>query len=412
VRILGATTGGYAVYYFVRDNLPMAAPSIIGQYHFSNTQWGALLSASTIVYAFSKFSSGLLADVANPRILLPLGLALSAVANIAFGFGAGLGFFTAFWMLNSAFSGVGVPPCSRLLTHWFSAREIGRAWGIWNASHQIGGAVIAVAAGYLIAHFGWRAAFFVPAVFALLASVWLFGRLADAPETLGLPPIEVREHVESTGEAWTRTEKPSFWPLFRDHILTNRGVWVVSSANFFVYVVRIGILSWSPKYLLEAKHLNLAHAGVCVFAFEVAGIGGAYVSGWISDGVFKGRRGPVSTGFMLVLAGLVLALFKVDSGDVATLGLVFAGLGFFVYGPQMLVAVAATDYSTRAASASAVGLTGLLGYLGATFCGLSTGALVDRFGWDAAIWLYAGSALIGCALLATTCGWAAADGSN
>jgi sugar phosphate permease len=419
IRVLYATTGGYALFYFVRNNLGMATPAIVAQYGFSNTQWGLLLSASTIVYAFSKFASGLLADVANPRYLLPIGLFLSALANICFGFGTGLGVFTAFWMLSSAFSGVGVPPCARLLTHWFSPREIGRAWGVWNASHQIGGAVIAIWAGYLVAHFGWRSAFWAPAALAIAASFWLFNRLADSPESLGLPPIEIfegqarnetnapasgrtGEAVPSKGQA--QNGKPeSFWSVFRTNILTNKGVWIVSTANFFVYVVRIGILSWSPKYLTEAKHLTLINAGFCVFSFEVAGMFGAYVSGWLSDRVFMGRRGPVSTAFMFVLVGLVLALFRVTNGDGLTLGLIFAGLGFFVYGPQMLVAVAATDYSTRVASASAVGLTGLLGYLGATFCGLATGWLVDTFGWDSALWLYAGSAAAGCLLLATTC---------
>jgi len=421
IRVLYATTGGYALFYFVRNNLSMAAPAIISQYHLSNTQWGALLSASSIVYAFSKFFSGVLGDLANPRYLLGIGLFLSAVVNIIFGFGAGLGFFTLCWMLNNVFSAVGVPPCARLLTHWFSPREIGRAWGIWNSSHQIGGALIALWAGYLVTHYGWRWAFWAPAAVVIAGSFWLFNRLTDSPESMGLPSIEAHQSpkkkcsagvppavVETAGgdacapSAIASEPALPFRVIFRKHILNNTGVWVVSAANFFVYIVRIGILSWSPKYLTEAKHLTLVNAGVCVFSFEIAGMFGAYASGWLSDTVFKGRRGPVSAGFMLVLVGFLLALFRVTNGDVMTLGLLFGGMGFFVYGPQMLVAVAATDYSTKVASATAVGLTGLLGYLGATVCGVSTGALVDKVGWNGAIWLYVGSAAIGCLLLATT----------
>jgi OPA family glycerol-3-phosphate transporter-like MFS transporter/OPA family sugar phosphate sensor protein UhpC-like MFS transporter len=173
-------------------------------------------------------------------------------------------------------------------------------------------------------------------------------------------------------------------------------------ANFFVYVVRIGILSWAPKYLVEAKGFTLVQAGFSLSAFEVAGIFGAYASGWLSDTVLRGRRGPVSTGFMLCLIAFTFALFAVPNGHVATMTALFSAIGFFVYGPQMLVAVAAADYATKVASASAVGLTGLFGYLGASFCGLATGMLVDRYGWNAALWLYAGSAVIGCALLALT----------
>jgi len=405
VRILYATTGGYAVFYFVRNNLSIATPAITKEFAISNTAWGAMLGASGLVYGISKFSSGLLADALNPRFLLPVGLFLSALANVFFGFGKGMGYFTVLWMLNSVFSGVGVPPCARLLKHWFGPREIGRAWGVWNSSHQIGSAIIVVVAGFLVAHYGWRSAFLVPAAVAIAASFWLHNRLADSPESLGLPSIEdhqARSEPGAGGAERGRTDIAGFWDMFRRRILTNKGVWIVSIANFFVYVVRIGIVNWSPKYLTEAKHLTLASASVCVLSFEIAGMFGAFASGWLSDSVFKGRRGPVSAGFMFVLIGLVLALFRVTNGDALTLGLIFAGLGFFVYGPQMLVAVAATDFSTKEASASAVGLTGLLGYLGVTFCGPATGILVDKFGWGAALWLYAASAAIGFVLLATT----------
>jgi OPA family glycerol-3-phosphate transporter-like MFS transporter/OPA family sugar phosphate sensor protein UhpC-like MFS transporter len=105
---------------------------------------------------------------------------------------------------------------------------------------------------------------------------------------------------------------------------------------------------------------------------------------------------------MLFLIAFTFALFAVPNGHVLTMTALFVALGFFVYGPQMLVAVAAADFATKVASASAVGLTGLFGYLGAAFCGLATGILVDRYGWNGALWLYAASAVIGCALLALT----------
>jgi sugar phosphate permease len=399
VRVMYATTSGYAIFYLVRNNMPMATKSITDEFHFTNTQWGGVLGAATVVYAFSKFLSGVVGDRANPRFLLGIALLLSACINMVFGFGAGLGFFTVMWAMNSLFQGVGVPPCTRLLTFWYSPREIGRAWGIWNASHQVGGAVIAVWAGYLVTHFGWRSAFWVPAIVAVAGAIWLMNRLRDSPESMGLPPIEVyREQAARPADG----PAVPFRDIFRRHILANGWVWVVSVANSFVYVVRIGILSWAPKFLVEAKGFTLVDAGFSLSAFEVAGIFGAYASGWLSDTAFRGRRGPVSTAFMLCLIAFTLALFAVPGGHVVVMSALFAALGFFVYGPQMLVAVAATDFSTKVASASAVGLTGLFGYLGAAFCSLATGVLVDRYGWNGALWLYAGSAVVGCGLLATT----------
>ncbi len=397
VRVMYATTTGYALFYFTRKNISMAAKAITDEFHFTNTQWGAVLSVATIVYAFSKFGAGLLGDRVNPRWLMGGALLLSAVVNLIFGFGASLAFFVTWWTINHVFQGAGSPPCFRLLTHWFSPREIGRAWGVWNASHQIGGAVIALWAGWLVAHFGWRAAFWAPGIVALVGSLWLMNRLTDSPEALGLPPIETyKEGVAATSEA-----RP-FWTLFREHILANPWVWVVSVANFFVYIVRIGILDWAPKYLQEAKGFDLSQAGLSLSGFELAGIFGAYAAGWISDKIFRGRRGPVSTGFMVLLIAGVAALFAVPRGQVGAMSLVFLALGFFVYGPQLLIAVAAADFATKAAASSAVGLTGLFGYLGATLCGVGTGYLADHFGWDGVLWFYGGAAVLGAALLACT----------
>ena len=399
VRVMYAMTTGYALYYFVRKNISMAAKPITDEFGFSNTQWGLVLSVATIIYALSKFLSGVIGDRTNPRHLMAGGLLLSAVVNLVFGFSAGLGTFIFLWALNNLFQGAGSPPCFRLLTHWFSPKEIGRAWGVWNASHQIGGAVIAVWAGWLVTHYGWRAAFWAPALVCLVGAFWLFNRLTDSPEAMGLPAVEVWREGAAPVAAMAREE--SFWGVFREHILTNKWVWVVSFANFFVYIVRIGVLDWAPKYLVEAKGFTLKDAGFALSAFELAGIFGAYAAGWMSDKL-DGRRGPVSVAFMVLLIASVGLLFFVPPGQRLVMAGVFTAIGVFVYGPQMLVAVAAADFASKVASASAVGLTGLLGYLGATVCGVGTGLLVDRYGWNGALWFYGISAVIGCVLLATT----------
>jgi len=386
---------GYTLFYFLRNNLPMAAKSICDEFHFSNKQWGLVVSSATVVYAFSKLLSGIVGDRANPRFLFALGLLGSAVMCSSFGFGHGLTFFVLAWALNNLFQGMGAPPCIRLLTYWFSPREIGRAWGIWNAAHQIGGALIALWAGWLVAHYGWRWAFWAPALVGLAGSAWLVLRLTDSPEALGLPSVEVFR-----GEALPHAKpRLPFRDIFKTHILTNKWVWILSISNFFVYIVRIGVLSWAPKYLVEAKAFSLQQASYAVSAFEFTGIIGAYGAGWLSDRVFRGRRGPVSVGFMMLLAIFMLVLFVVPDRAVVTMTMLFSALGFLVYGPQMLVGVAAADLATKEAAASANGLTGLFGYLGATVCGVTTGALVDAFGWNAALTFYVGAAVVGCALL-------------
>ena len=74
-----------------------------------------------------------------------------------------------------------------------------------------------------------------------------------------------------------------------------------------------------------------------------------------------------------------------------------------IYGPQMLVAVAAADFATTEATATAVGLTGFFGYIGASVCGYGTGLIVEKYGsWDGGFWFWIISAVIATILFAFT----------
>src|SRR5690349_20770396 len=78
VRVMYGMMGGYALYYFVRKNISIASKAITDELQFSNTEWGVVLSVATVVYAFSKFFSGVLADRVNPKYMMSIGLLVSA----------------------------------------------------------------------------------------------------------------------------------------------------------------------------------------------------------------------------------------------------------------------------------------------------------------------------------------------
>ena len=65
---------------------------------------------------------------------------------------------------------------------------------------HLGAAGILFFGGYMVVYFEtWRAVFFAPAIFAFFFALFLFNRLRDRPEDVGLPPIEdyhlIEEHV-------------------------------------------------------------------------------------------------------------------------------------------------------------------------------------------------------------------------
>ena len=78
------------------------------------------------------------------------------------------------------------------------------------------------------------------------------------------------------------------------------------------------------------------------------------------------------------------------------------GIGFLISGPQILIGVAAADFATKRAAATASGFTGTLGYAGTAFAGFGTGYLADNFGWSAVFVATIISAAIAAAFLALT----------
>ena len=409
---------GYAVFYFIRKNLSVANPYIREEFGIGKEEFGAAIGFASIAYGISKFSSGVLVDNFSARYIMGVGLLLSALLSFVLGFttettSAFLGlsvtsFFALFWIINNIFQGMGQPPCSRLITQWFSSAEIGKQWGIWNMSHHIGAAVILSAGGYLIAYFEtWRSVFFAPAAFALVYAFFIINRLRDKPEDVGLPSIEVyQEALLNDGKVDlsepTEDIKESAKELFVKYVLTNKLIWLVSLVNLFIYIVRIGLLDWAPSFLKESRGLSIIESANTTAIFEIAGIAGAIAAGWLSDTVFEGRRGRVSVIFMALLVLSVFAILYVPAQSAFLMAATLFAVGFFVHGPMLLVAVAAADFATKKSAATAVGLTGLFGYIGAFIANYGTGMISERWGWDYVIYFYLAAAFIGMALLLLT----------
>ena len=57
--------------------------------------------------------------------------------------------------------------------------------GIISAFFGIGGGIIFILGGYLAHYYGWRSVLWVPALIALIGSIWIMFALRDRPESLG-----------------------------------------------------------------------------------------------------------------------------------------------------------------------------------------------------------------------------------
>ncbi len=379
---------GYAGYYLVRKNFSLAMPDLLEE-GFTKTQLGFALSGVSIAYGLSKFLMGNVSDRSDARKFMSIGLALSGLIMITMGLvpfaTSSVAIMFMLLLLNGWFQGMGWPPSGRVMVHWFSIKERGTKMSFWNLAHNIGGGLIGPLAILGMALFGdWHAKFYLPGFIALVIALIAYILIRDRPAVCGLPPIE--EYKNDYPEKYSKEEdeKPiSAKEIFFDHVFNNKLLWYIAIANAFVYLVRYGVLDWAPTYLSEAKEFSMSETGWAYFLYEWAGIPGTVIAGVISDKWFKGKRGPVSIIYMVLVLIFVIIYWKNPVGQPIVDSLALVGIGFLIYGPVMLIGVHALDLVPKKAAGTAAGFTGLFGYLGgAVFANIAMGAIVDQLGWE------------------------------
>ena len=151
---------GYAMFYLLRKNFSLAMPGLTAEFGINNTTLGIFLTLHGVIYGLSRYVVGVITDRNSARMIMALGLALCAVVNILFGMsdlwaswlvsiagtaGDAAAIATALayimgvlWMVNGFLQGMGVPPCTKMMTHWVHPDELATKMSVWNMSHSIG----------------------------------------------------------------------------------------------------------------------------------------------------------------------------------------------------------------------------------------------------------------------------------
>lgn len=406
IRTMYAMYIGYAVFYITRKSMTYATPELMADLSLNAEQIGLMGTLSYIAYGVSKFISGALSDRYNPRYFMSIGLFATAVANLLFGLSSTIGVMCLLWAINGFFQGWGWPPCSRLLTHWYAKKERGSWWGIWNTSHNLGGALAPMVAVVCTTYFAcssiasWRMMMFLPALVAALVSIFIFDRLRDVPESQGLPPIEEYKHEATAEEIKQQVAESSSMTIqqnFVRYILKNRYMWYLAFAYVAVYVVRTAFNDWGTVYFSE-HGLSKAQAKTCLSLFEVGGFAGSLLAGWFSDKLFGGMRGQINFLFCIgVLAITVIAAaLHIENYCFSLAALISFGVGFFIFGPQMMIGITAAELSHRESAGVATGFVGLFGYLGAALSGFPIGYVITHYGWNGFL-----TTLVACSVVST-----------
>ena len=246
----------------------------------------------------------------------------------------------------------------------------------------MGGALIPLIVSTLALQHGWRYGMVVPGLIAILIGLVLCWRLRDTPRTLGLPTVgewrnDAMELAQQTQDAGL-----SHRQILRKYVLGNPYIWLLACCYVLVYVVRTAINDWGNLYMTEQRGFNLMSANSAISMFEVGGFIGALVAGWGSDKLFNGNRGPMNLIFAVGILLAVGSLWLMPFFSYVMQAACFFTIGFFVFGPQMLIGMAAAECSHKNSAGAATGFVGLFAYMGAALSGYPLARVLEIWHWQ------------------------------
>lgn len=383
---------GYMGYYFVRNTTSVLS----GILHMSATDIGIISCAGFLSYGISKFISGLISDRSNSKVFLSLGLFLSGLVNFLIGYIPGIitsvTLFSTMYLLNGWIQGMGYPPGAKTLVYWYDRKERITWATFWNLSHNVGGALAPILVGLSLGFFGdsalehASAAFIFPGILCMIMSVFIYFIQVDRPISVGLPPIEEWKNEKVIDKP---VLKLSIMEIIKKHIIVNNKLIYCCIYGSFVYILRYGIVSWAPKFLSDSIEVGGKGMGKVASmggfsVFEVGGVAGMLLAGYLSIKLFKNSK-PLTNVLFLTLTIILLVIYWYIPSGVDYLYfnyLILILLGLSIYGPVMFIGLYSMELVPKEAAGAASGLSGTFSYIfGSIVATLGMGVVVDNFGW-------------------------------
>ena len=414
---------GYSSYYLTRNSLTFTAPVMVAdpKLNVDITSVGVITSIFPLCYGVSKFVSGVVGDKLPPAAMLGTGLLATGIVNITFGFSTAMTAFCGLWALNGMLQGFGAPSCAKILTNWFASKERGTWWGMWNIAHNVGGFSAPILSGTAARSLGWTWGLWAPGIIGVSLGGLLLATLPSSPERSGFAPVEdpatqqqqqnsdqedEQQQQQRNDDKEEEKDLPLLQNLFKN-VLSNPFVWLLAFTYFCVYIVRQGVTSWAVFYLINEKGVaDAGSAALRVSGLELGGLVGSLFAGRVSDyainnlsGGNVGKRVRVVMAYLVGVASMLFAFKTVPASHALLQSVIVFSIGFFLYGPQMLIGLCGAEIVGRKSVGASEGFLGWVAYLGAANAGIPLSLLVNKFGWDAFFTALFGACALGILLL-------------
>jgi ACS family glucarate transporter-like MFS transporter len=415
-----------SINYASRATLSFAAVPLSKEIHISTVQLGYIFSAFGWSYVIGQIPGGALLDRYGSRPIYLWSITLWAVFTMAQAFVSSLAFIPVFVSLFALRFALGFAECpsfpanARIVANWFPNSERGTASAIFNASQYFSLVAFAPLMGWLAQDYGWRSVFLAMGIIGLVGAA-LFWAVVQSPARHKSLSKREYAYIEGGGalvnlDRPAATDRDDFGPAaaFATGILTrpaddppapgsaqqirwgiigqllaNRMLLGIYLAQYCITALTYFYATWFPIYLIKARHMSLAHAGLVSAGPAIAGFVGGVLGGVISDLLLKKGVALSPARKTVILIGLVIscAILLCNYTDSQVLIMTFMSIAFFGKGVAALGWAVMSDAAPREATGLSGSIFNLFGNAAGIFTPLGIGYILAATGnnWDMAL---------------------------
>lgn len=386
--VCGLLFASTTICYIDRQIFGLLKPVLDAELGWSETQYGDIVAAFSLLYAFGYLLGGRLMDRIGVRAGLAIAVFGWSLAAAAHGLMSSvLGFKIARGALGIT-EGGNFPASIKAVREWFPPQERAFATGLFNAGSNIGAIVTPIALPFVVALLGWRGAFLIAGSLGLIwLAAWL--RFYERPERQRRLSAGELAHIRSGEDAAPAEDAP--WLA----LLRYRGTWAYVLGMLMTSPVWWFYLNWVPGFLHDRFGTNMMGAiGPLVAIYLVADIG-SIAGGWISSRMIRRGVRPVPA---RLLAMLLMALCPLPVAFIAGVSGLWPAVMLIALAAAGHQGLSANLYTLASDTVPARGVSSVIGFGGfaagimGMFVAMLVGRILDATGGNYAV-LFIGAAL-------------------
>lgn len=377
IKIFGATWLTYVGFYFCRKPFSAAKSAIGLEFRWDATVLGNIWAAYLIAYAIGQFLASALGTQLGPRRNVMMGMALSIAVTFAMGMAPDPWLMGGLAAVNGIAQATGWSGNVGTMAAWFNKHERGRVMGLWSTNFTTGSIVSGLVMAAMLAMRDvwlrisptdnyqllfepapWRTCFFLGAFVLLVIALQFVAFQRNRPEDVGLAPIADAGEPATNAPVGDRG-LPKLSPDAWINLL------LVGGFYFFAKSVRYAVWSWTAFFLVRNFGKSEATANAYSIVFDLMGVPGVYLTGWISDRFLGSRRAGISLVMMIGMTVSTGLLVWVGGESFGVFVVLLGAVGFTLYGPDaLLTGAGAMDIGGRRAATFAAAMISGFGSLG------------------------------------------------